>query len=307
LTLVVASLYLLISAFLFGSAIYILSRNPFLRLNQVYACLALAQLGWVGTLFVFNATPISPALLWVGRANFAAAALTAPSVFAFVQALLKKPIRRMSWIVGETITVAALSLGTGLIDQAETIRGSLHITTYGWLFPLYIFHLLLYLAPALWQALTAPLHLAERQQVRLVGIGMLITTGVGIITNVVLPYSFGNFSLIDIGTLSTISALAAIAYATCVLNLFNIRVVIRAALVIALLIAFALELYQAAVSALAALLPLTDPTQRHIAAATVALIVNAFTQQPLRWWLERLAARLIKRKRTPTGAEKRLQ
>jgi hypothetical protein len=34
------------------------------------------------------------------------------------------------------------------------------------------------------------------------------------------------FRLIDIGTLSTISALAAIAYATCVLSLFNIRVVI---------------------------------------------------------------------------------
>jgi uncharacterized protein YjeT (DUF2065 family) len=296
-TLVTASLYLLVSAFLFGSAVYILSRDPFARRNLAYALLALAQLGWVGTLFVFNATPVGPSLLWVGRANFAAAALTAPAVFAFVRALLKKPIRRKSWIVGETFAVALLSLGTGLIDQAETIRGSLHITTYGWLFPAYVLHLLLYLVPALWQALTPHLDVAERRQVRLVGIGMLVTVGVGITTDVVLPYGFGNFSLIDIGTLSTISALAAIAYATCVLSLFNVRVVIRAALVVALLIAFAVELYQAAVSALTALLPLADPTQRHIAAATVALIVNAFTQQPLRWWLERIAARLIKRKK----------
>jgi len=99
-----------------------------------------------------------------------------------------------------------------------------------------------------------------------------------------------------LATLSTIGALATIAYAACIYHMFNVRVVIRTALVVALLIAFALELYQAAVSALSALLPLTDPTERHIAAATVALIINAFTQQPLRWWLERLALRLLKRK-----------
>lgn len=295
-TLVIASLYLLISAFLFGSAIYILSRDPFVRLNQAYACLALAQLGWVGTLFVFNATPAGPTLLWIGRANFAAAALAAPAVFGFVQALLKKPLRWTLWIVIETLIIAGLSLGTGLIDQTEAVRGSVHLTTYGWLFPLYIVHLLLYLLPALWRALTPPRHFASERQVRLVGVGMLVTAGVGMTTNVVLPYGFGNFHLIDIGTLSTIGALATIAYAACIYHMFNVRVVIRTTLVVALLIAFALELYQAAVSALSALLPLTDPTERHIAAATVALIINAFTQQPLRWWLTRLALRLLKRK-----------
>ena len=295
-TLVIASLYLLISAFLFGSAIYILSRDPFVRLNQAYACLAFAQLGWVGTLFIFNATPVGPTLLWIGRANFAAAALAAPAVFGFVQALLKKPHRWTSWILIETLLIAVLSLGTGLIDQTEAVRGSVHLTTYGWLFPLYIVHLLLYLLPALWQALTPPRHFASERQVRLVGMGMLVTAGVGMITNVVLPYGFGNFYLIDIGTLSTIGALATITYAACIYHMFNVRVVIRTALVVALLIAFALELYQAAVSALSALLPLADPTERHIAAATVALIINAFTQQPLRWWFERLALRLLKRK-----------
>jgi hypothetical protein len=83
-----------------------------------------------------------------------------------------------------------------------------------------------------------------------VGVGILVTAGVGIATEVVLPYGFGNFYLIDVGTLSTISALAAIAYATCSLSLFNTRAVIRAALVVALLTAFAMELYQAAVSAI---------------------------------------------------------
>ena len=198
-TLVIASLYLLISAFLFGSAIYILSRDPFVRLNQAYACLAFAQLGWVGTLFIFNATPVGPTLLWIGRANFAAAALAAPAVFGFVQALLKKPLRWTSWILIETLLIAGLSLGTGLIDQTEAVRGSVHLTTYGWLFPLYIVHLLLYLLPALWQALTPPRHFASERQVRLVGMGMLVTAGVGMTTNVVLPYGFGNFHLIDIG------------------------------------------------------------------------------------------------------------
>lgn len=297
-TLLVASLYLLITAFLFGSAIYILSRDPFARVNQAYAILALAQLGWVGSLFIFNATPVGPNLLWIGRANFAAAALVAPAVFAFVQALLTRRTRQAWWLLLETVIVAALSLSTGLVDRSETIQAGVHLTVYGALFPIYVLHLLLYLIPALYRALRPSPHLRDeqRKQARLVGVGILVTTVVGIATNVAIPYVSGNFKFINVGTLATVTALATIAYAACVHHLFKIRVVIRAALVFTMMIAFALELYQLAVGALTKLLPVGDPTQRHIAAAAVAFIINAFTQQPLKWWLERLVGQLIKRK-----------
>lgn len=297
-TLLVASLYLLITAFLFGSAIYILSRDPFARINQAYSLLALVQLGWVGTLFVFNATPVGPDLIWIGRANFAAAALVVPAVYFFVQALLSRRSHHTLWLLLESLIVAGVSLGTGLVDRSETIKAGIHVTTYGVLFPLYVLHLLLYLVPALYRALWPDPKLPhqQRQQVRMVGIGILITAAIGITTNVVIPYIYGNFRFIDWGTLATITALAAIAYAAMFYHLFNLRVVIKATIVFAMMIAFALELYQLAVGALTKLLPVGDPTERHIAAASVAFIINAFTQQPLRWWLERLADRLLKRK-----------
>ena len=125
------------------------------------------------------------------------------------------------------------------------------------------------------------------------GAGILLTVGVGFVTNAALPYWYHNFRFIHIGTLSTIFFLVLVAYAACFQGLFNVRVLVKKTVVFALLIAFALELYQFAVGALAGLLPLGDPTQRHLAAATIALVINAVTQQPLRWWLERLADRLL--------------
>lgn len=298
-TLFVASLYLLIIAFLFGSAIYILSRDPFARLNRAYTVLALAQLGWVGSLFVFNATLKQPDLLWIGRANFAAAALVAPAVFVFVQALLGRRFRYAWWIAGETLIVALLSLLTGFVDQSETLKSGTHLTTYGALFPVYVVHLLVYLGPAVYQALRPPLRLTDQQraQVRLLGYGFLVTILIGLTTNVLIPYVSGDFLFIDVGTLATVVALAAISYAACVHHLFNIRVVVRTALVFTLLIAFALELYKLAVDTITALLPIGDPTERHVAAAAVAFIINAFTQEPLKWWLERLTVRILKSKK----------
>ena len=119
---------------------------------------------------------------------------------------------------------------------------------------------------------------------------------IGITTNVALPYLFGDFRFIDVGTLSTIFFLGAVAYAASVYHLFNIRVLIKTTLVFSLLIAFALELYQGSVEFLARLLPVGDATERHIAAATVALIINAFSHEPLRRLLEQLLDRLFIRK-----------
>nr|ACX33976.1 predicted transmembrane protein [uncultured bacterium RM44] len=80
-TLFTASLYLLCLAFLFGSAVFVFSRNPRSPLNGYYALLAMALLGWVGTLFVFGSLPEGATLLIVGRANFAAAAVVVTASF----------------------------------------------------------------------------------------------------------------------------------------------------------------------------------------------------------------------------------
>ena len=299
-TLVSASLYLLCLAFLFGSAIYVVARSPRSRLNVHYALLALALLGWVGTQFIFGGLPEGRTLLLVGRANFAAAALVATASFLFVTELAQRRwtlwLQSLAWL--ETLILTVLSMMTPLVDHAEQVVRGQHITDYGLLFPLYSLHVVAYLTAAVIAAFRAAPYTDFRaaprtdatthQQLRLVGGGILATALVGVLTNILLPYGVGDFRLINVGPLSTVLFLGAIAYAVFAAHLFSIRVLIRMAFIYAGLITLALELYSLALSFLAKLLPLGDAAERAFAATAIALIVNAFTQQPVRRWLERV-------------------
>ena len=136
-----------------------------------------------------------------------------------------------------------------------------------------------------------------RSQLAILGAGMLLSGLVATLCDLVLPYAFHVFALQEVGALGTLLFLASVAYAISTQRLFSVRVLVRRTVVFTLLITFALELYQAAVGALAGLLPLSDPLQRHIAAASIALVVNALTQQPLRQWLEQRVDRWLDGKR----------
>ena len=113
--------------------------------------------------------------------------------------------------------LAAVTLFTPWIDAAERVENGQAISTYGVLFPLYIVHVALYWLAALFVALrerSRAKHRTERDQLTLSGGGMLTTGTVALIANVLLPYGFGNFRWCDVGALSTLLFLLAIAYAT---------------------------------------------------------------------------------------------
>ncbi len=102
-----------------------------------------------------------------------------------------------------------------------------------------------------------------------------------------LPYGRGDFRLIHVGTLSTILFLGAVGYAVFAYHLFSIHIIVRATFVLAGLLALALELYSLVLSFLAHLLPLGNAQERSFAATALVLVVNAFTQEPVRRWLGR--------------------
>lgn len=288
-----AALYLLCLASLFGSALFVYSRNPRARLNAHYALLALALLTWVGTLFVFGSLPQGQTLLVVGRASFAAAALVATASCLFVAELASRRLtyRKAIWL--ETAFLVLLSLATPLVDRAETVLRGQHQTAFGTLFAFYVVHVVAYLAGAVVLAFLPPRGGTDRtrRQLRLVGSGILATALVGVTANIVLPYGYGDFRFIHVGTLSTILLLIAVAYAVFAYHLFSIRVIVRATFVLAGLLALALEMYGLVLSFLAHLLPLGNPQERGFTATALVLVVNAFTQEPVRRWLERLIDR----------------
>ena len=296
-TLLTASLYLLCLAFLLGSALFVLSQNPRSRLHRLYALLALSLLAWAATLLAFSRGADPARLLLVGRLNFAAVLPAATAALLFVRELAGRPVRRQAWLWAETSVLALLTVLTGGVDRAETVAAGQHLTLYGPLFPPYLLHVVLLLGLAVSAALRPPTTALPqaRQALRLVGFGMLAAALVGLVTNALLPFSFGDFRLIDAGPLSTLLFLACVGYAVFAYHLFSLRLIVRKALVLAGLVTLALELYQLSITFLSRLIPFGDKEARGYAATAVALTVNAFTQQPVRAWLERQVDNLFDR------------
>ena len=301
-----AALYVLCLLFLTAFPLFVFSQNPRSGLHRTFALLAVALLGWVASLFAFNFQVAPGPLLLVGRLNFASIVFVVTLALRFVEAIGRRsanankadraPDRRLLLLWAETVLLAALTLLTPLVDKAELIRAGQHLTLYGPLFGLYVLHILLLLGAVLRHAFRPPRATSSEAvgQLRLLGAGILMTAAVALVTNALLPYWLGDFRFIHVGTLSTILFLAAVGDAVFVRHLFNVHVIIRAAFVYAGLIALALELYGLAVTFLARLLPLGDVTQRHFAATAIALVVNAFTQQPVKRWLGHLVDRFLR-------------
>lgn len=250
----------------------------------------------MATLFAFSFLVSPSPLLWVGRANFAAMVFVVPLTFLFTRAVAGRPVRlSISLIVWTGVwLMAALTALTPWIDRVERVSAAgVHITTYGVLFPLYVLYLLAFFFAAVSTAFSRRFKLDHQRKVQLttLGTGILATASISLVTNLILPYVFGDFAFINIGTISTILFLAAAGYAVFVERLFDPHLVIQATVIYGGLIALALELYNLVLNFLARLLPLGNSSERDFAATAIVLVISAFTQQPISRWLTRLFKR----------------
>ena len=315
-----AALYGICLFGLAGFALFVIAQNPRAALNRCFAWLAFALLGWVASLFAFDFNLASQETLWIGRFNFACIILATTLGFLFVQEISNQEISKVApaelplmqrlqrqknalsltlsnlplWLWVETAVLTVLSF-TPLIDAQERIVHGQHETQYGPLFALYMAHVFALLGASLYRAFR-PAASAPREtriQLSLIGSGIIVMAVIALITNVFLPYALMDFRFIHVGTLSTIFFLVAVGYAVFAHHLFSVHRIVRAAFVYAGLITLALELYQLAVTFLAHLLPVGDAASRSYAATALALVVNAFTQQSVRRWLNRLVDRLL--------------
>ena len=258
-------LYLLCSLLLLGSALVVVARAPKSPLHRRYALTAVSLLGWVATLGLFYRAS-SPALVQaLGRANFACAALAVTFGYLLVRSLAdedgrKRLARRnqggtpvVTMLTAEAVLLAAVSAFTGLVDRAELVHSGIdgrHLTVYGPLFPVYAAHIVGYLgASALvaFHARNGEARGAMRDRLTLVGLGVLATGLVGVFSDILLPYGFGDFRFVDAGPLSTALFLLAVGYAVLKHRLFDLRRLVRKTVVLGLLGSLALGIYGAVV------------------------------------------------------------
>ena len=292
---IVADLYILCCIFLIAFGVYVYRQDPLGRANRLFAWLSLALLGWVGTLFAFSLIVSPDPLLIVGRLNFAAMAVVVPLAYLFTRTIAGRSLRRLRYLWIETWLMVLTTVVSPWIDRVETISSNgTHITTYGILFPIYVIHILTYVGAALFVAFDSRARRVPEQKVQLtaIGIGILATTAIALTTNLVLPYWFGDFALINVGTISTILFLGAAGYAAFAYHLFDVHVFVRATVVYAGFISLALELYNIALHFLGSLIPLADRNARNFAATSLVIVFSAFTEAPIRAWLNKMIGRV---------------
>jgi hypothetical protein len=288
-------LYLVCCALLIGMAGFVWAKAPRSWLHHCFALTALSLLVWLVTLFLFGRAHDPDLVLWLGRANFAAVVFAAYLGYRLVLAVAERPVRASRWRLAETLLLGVLSALTPLVDRAEIVgTDGQHTTVFGPLFPVYIVHVVVYLGAAIWTAFRARkrasgLQRAKRDQLLLLGAGMLATGSIALVTNAVLPYLFGNFDFIHVGTLSTILFLLAVAYAIVRHHLFDVRLLIRRTLVYGVLLSFVVAAYSAVVILVAD--SLAGPGADIFTRFGVLVIASAF--DPLRRFLDKRVDRLL--------------
>ncbi|MGC4044791.1 MAG: histidine kinase N-terminal 7TM domain-containing protein [Armatimonas sp.] len=297
--LLIPTLYGFCALILSGGALYLAFTdrhgNPAIRWF-VGVCLAL--LIWLVTLFLFLQSDDPEFVLQVGRSNFAAVSLAVYAGWRLVKAvagrassLYDKPLLYISW------AFAAVSVLTPLVDKAEIVSAAAtsgrHVTVYGPLFPPYVAHVIGLLGAAGYEAWQGKRRSAKephrRDQLLLLGWGILATSVVGIVTNVALPYLAGDFRWIDLGPLATLLFLFGVAYAIVRHRLFDIRVFVRRTLVLGVVFSLVLAAYSALV------LLATDQfaSSESGGVTRFGVLLLAFSFDPIRRFLEKRIDHLL--------------
>jgi hypothetical protein len=282
------SLYGVCSAMLLVSSLLVLGKNPGSPVHRRFSGTALTLLAWLITLLLFQRASVPDHILYLGRFNFATIPLAVYLGYLFVAGLAQKHIPQPTLQVAGSLLLFLLSAFTPLVDKAELPGTGLeeHQTLYGPLFPFYLLYIVGYLFAAVSLAFRERVQAPQpqRDQLTLVGAGILATGSVALLTNALLPYAFDNFRFVDVGTLSTILFLFAVAWAVIRHRLFNVKVFVRKTLVWGLLLSFVLAAYGAVVTLVTEHLVGGDDAS---AVTRFGVLIIASSFDPIRRFLEK--------------------
>ena len=272
-----------------GLALFIYYKNTDARLNKLFALFALSALGWLLTLYFLNRQTDEQLLTLLGRMNFTFAAWGILFNYLYLPEITGKRARFTKWIILECVLLSIVTLFTGFIDHSEYIQAGQNVTSFGPLFSLYIAHVIAFTGAALYLTFYANRKSTRkvRNQLGIIGYGIFLMAVIAILTNVILPYFFKVFALQEIGALSIIALIGAIAYAISAHQLFDIRIVIRRTVVFTILFVFIVITYSASALFLRSAL-LGEKVSLSFNANLINILticVIGFAIEPMRRWL----------------------
>lgn len=210
---------------------FVYLRNPKGYANQLFALLVTSLVAWVVTLFFYYRISDPRALLFIGRMNFAVAAPLTYFFYRFISVFPKVTVRPPKFIFYLssllTLGITMLSMFTPFIDKKETALGAERVMVYGELWPLWVIVFLANLVIAL-VILILKIRRSKgiiRTQLLYLLYGFCLLFTFGIFTNLILP-SINNFSIQQLGPLSTVFFVGFTTYAIIRHRLLDIRLIV---------------------------------------------------------------------------------
>jgi hypothetical protein len=123
-----------------------------------------------------------------------------------------------------------------------------------------------------------------------------VTAAANFVTGVILPYGFGVYRFEEAGALTLVVLAVGIAYAILFERLFDVRLAISRALLVASMVALVEQAYSESVSLVAERVPASSPLARHTLSVASVLFIS-MTFHPMKEWLKRALDGLLRRRR----------
>ena len=294
--LLILSLYVLSCLALLLMAALVYRRRPRALLHRYFAAGSLFVVLWLASLYLYSHTAHEPTLLVLGRINFMSVLFVALTAYLFVEQLVESRSQFRGWLFGVTAVLSIVTLITPAIAEAELLRGGERVTAFGRLFLLYAVWIAGLLGAAVYALVRRPAEAPPRQRAQrsVIAFGVGVSTLVALTTNLILPFRFGIFRLQEIGALSIVATVAAFGYAILAHRLFDVRIVIKKAVVLAVMVALIQQAYSGLITLMVGLLPESALSREARQAITLgAVIFIAATFDPIKKRLEQIADRVL--------------
>jgi signal transduction histidine kinase len=300
------SFYSILGVCLFAIALGLVTlvNNPRQQTNRIFS--SLSSLSGIYALANYLADhDQTRGLFWV-RSTFVLGALLVMFMLLFLGGFPRKLLsqRTSILIIASSVFIAVISCFKSFIpsvilhpQKTEVVTGSLYIVFIIFL----VFGLFGMVALILYQ-LRQSTNL-ERERVKYVAIGLVVTALLLATTNLFLPLLQGNNNLADLGSYFILIFISFTTFAIIRHRLFNIRRVVARSVAYTLLLATLAVFYIAAGFALTNIFSPTDAASKtQLVLNTVLALILAFTFQPLRRFFERVTDRIFYRDRYDSQA-----
>lgn len=266
-------------------------RTNYLRVPFLW--LSLAVSAWILSNVLFTVAP-EEWLFPVALVSYGAATLVATQTLYFAFRLVKSvhtELRRTLVSVGYIAAVLSMIPGAVAVgvEDLTIITLPAGITIYGVIIAGYLLLACLVLAVHLRGASKA-----LRRQIRLVLVGVAISSILGVWFNLVLPI-IGNYQFILLGPASAVVFVSAIAYAIARYSLFDVRLAIVRGIAYLATFATLVGLYLLAFSLLLSGVGGTDQEASHVTLNIVLALGMALLLQPIKKFFDRVTSHVFYR------------